>query len=118
VDTGRAETVSLKNGWVVTFSGLPYLDAEGEPIRYTVVEIMESKDWIPVYGEITVIGNSGGNPTYETTVTNYYRWVDAVELPSTGGIGMPLYILCGMTAAAVPLVYGLSLRRKERRSRA
>ena len=39
------------------------------------------------------------------------------ELPSTGGMGMPLYILCGLMLILAPLVYGFSLRRKyERRS--
>ena len=41
-----------------------------------------------------------------------------VELPATGGIGTPIYILCGLFLVSAPLVYGLSLRRKyERRSR-
>ena len=40
------------------------------------------------------------------------------ELPSTGGIGVIFYILCGLILISAPLVYGLSLRRKyERRSR-
>ena len=40
------------------------------------------------------------------------------ELPSTGGTGLLLNILCGMLLVSAPLVYGLSLRRKrERRSR-
>ena len=39
------------------------------------------------------------------------------ELPSTGGMGTTLYILCGLILISAPLVYGLSLRRKyERRS--
>ena len=41
-----------------------------------------------------------------------------VELPATGGIGTPIYVLCGLVLTSAPLVYGLSLRRKyERRSR-
>ena len=41
-----------------------------------------------------------------------------VELPATGGIGTPIYILCGLFLVSAPLVYGLSLRRKyERRLR-
>ena len=41
-----------------------------------------------------------------------------VELPATGGIGTPMYILCGLTLVVVPLVYGFSLRRRyERRSK-
>ena len=35
-----------------------------------------------------------------------------VELPATGGIGTPMYILCGLTLVVVPLVYGFSLRRR------
>ena len=35
-----------------------------------------------------------------------------VELPGTGGIGTPLYILCGLTLVFGPLVYGFSLRRR------
>ena len=34
------------------------------------------------------------------------------ELPATGGIGITLYILCGLILISAPLVYGLSLRRK------
>ena len=37
------------------------------------------------------------------------------ELPSTGGIGYPLLILCGMPLILAPLVYGLSLRRRYRK---
>ena len=35
-----------------------------------------------------------------------------VELPATGGIGTPIYILCGLTLVVGPLVYGFSLRRR------
>ena len=35
-----------------------------------------------------------------------------VKLPATGGIGTPVYILCGLTLVFSPLVYGLSLRRR------
>ena len=47
--------------------------------------------------------------------------VDAVNepanviLPSTGGIGTPIYILCGFSLMAGPLVYGFRLRRKNGR---
>ena len=41
-----------------------------------------------------------------------------VELPATGGMGTPIYILCGLTLVIGPLVYGFSLRRRYgRRSR-
>ena len=35
-----------------------------------------------------------------------------VELPATGGIGTPIYILCGLTLVFGPFVYGFSLRRR------
>lgn len=39
-------------------------------------------------------------------------------LPSTGGIGTPLYILFGLALVLAPIVYGFSLRRRhERRSK-
>lgn len=39
-------------------------------------------------------------------------------LPSTGGIGTPLYILCGLALVLAPIVYSFSLRRRyERRSK-
>ena len=61
------------------------------------------------------------------TVRIPYETVDLVdivndpinmELPSTGGIGTPIYVLCGLLLVSTPLVYGLSLRRRyERRLR-
>ena len=113
VDTGRTETISLKSGWTATFNGLPYVDDKGEPFVYTIVETWKNQDWIPVYGEARLI--SGSTPTYEIILTNQYRWIDAFELPSTGGIGYPIYILCGLPPVAVPLVYGLRLRRRYRK---
>ena len=35
-----------------------------------------------------------------------------VELPATGGIGTPIYILCGLTLVLGPFIYGFSLRRR------
>lgn len=35
-----------------------------------------------------------------------------VELPATGGVGTPIYILCGLTLVFGPLIYGFSLRRR------
>ena len=113
VDTGRTEAVSLKSNWTATFEGLPYYDKDGKPIAYTVVESWETKDWIPIYGEVKA-GN-GNIPTYETIVTNRYRWIDAFELPSTGGIGHPIFVLSGLILISAPLVYGLSLRRRYRK---
>ena len=113
VDTGRTETVSLKNNWVAVFNGLPYLDEAGEPIVYSVVESWENMDWIPVYGPVTTV--SGTTPSYETVITNTYRWTGSFELPATGSIGTPIYILCGLALMIAPLVYGFSLRRKNGR---
>lgn len=113
VDTGRTETISLKSNWTAVFNGLPYVDANGEPVVYSIVETWNNNDWIPVYGEIQKV--NGSTPTYEMTLTNRYRWIDAFELPSTGGIGYPILILCGLPLVVAPLVYGLSLRRRHRK---
>ena len=113
VDTGRTETVSLKSNWTAVFNGLPYVDDEGNPIVYTVKETWDTNDWIPTYGPVTSTG--GSTPTYETTITNTYRWTGNFELPSTGGSGYPLLILCGLILTLAPLAYGLSLRRRYRK---
>ncbi len=113
IDSGRTETVNLKNNWTAVFSGLPYLDEEGNAIIYTVVESWETSDWIPSYGVISVVG--GDVPTYTTTVTNTYRWTDAYELPSTGGIGPLIYILFGLILVVLSLVFLFGLRRRYRR---
>ncbi len=116
VDTGRTVTLSLKNGWTDTFMGLPYEGDDGEVIVYTVEESWDNIDWIPIYGEITVL--NGETPTYKTTVTNHYRWEGGLPLPSTGGVGSHIYILCGLALILAPLVYGFRLRRRnERRSK-
>lgn len=36
-------------------------------------------------------------------------------LPSTGGTGTPIYILCGCALVAVPFIYGFSMKRKYKR---
>ena len=55
-----------------------------------------------------------GNQILSLTVENLRGYA----LPSTGGIGVPFYILCGAILILVPLVYGFSLRRRyERRSK-
>ena len=116
VDTGRTETVSLKSNWTAVFHGLPYLDEDDRPIVYTVEESWDTEDWIPLYGPIITV--NGENPTYETTITNTYRWTGSYELPGTGGIGTLIYILCGLILVCGPFVYAFSLRRRhERRSK-
>ena len=41
--------------------------------------------------------------------------VAGFKLPSTGGIGTPIYILCGLIFMFTPLVYGFRLRRRQER---
>lgn len=115
VYTGRTVTLSLKNGWTDTFLGLPYVDDEGEVITYTVEESWKTNDWVPVYGEVKVVG--GDHPAYETTVTNSYRWVGSVELPKTGGIGRIGLVLIGLVLTLGPFVYGFRLKRRHGRRR-
>ena len=52
-----------------------------------------------------------GNRLLTLTVENLRGY----ELPSTGGMGMPLYMLCGLMLALAPLLYGLGLKRKSGR---
>jgi hypothetical protein len=110
VDSGRTETVNLKNEWTAVFNGLPYLDENGDIIVYTVEESWETSDWIASYGAISIVG--GEVPTYSTTITNTYRWTDAYQLPVTGSIGTLIYILCGLILVISPFVYVFCLRRK------
>ncbi len=49
-----------------------------------------------------------GNKILSLTVEN----IRGYALPSTGGIGTPIYILCGLFLVIGPLVYGFSLRRR------
>ena len=107
---GRTVTLSLKNNWTDTFKGLPYKDAEGNVIVYSVLEGFDSFDWIPVYDPVNTI--QGSTPTYETSITNYYRWNGKVELPSTGGLGYPIYILIGSVLVIGPFVYSFKMRKK------
>ena len=117
-ETGRTVTLNLKNGWTDTFLGLPYKDNDGKVITYTVEESWETDDWLPTYGEIIEVKETGQIPTYETTVTNSYRWGHGYEMPSTGGAGRKVWILSGLIIMMGSLVFGCILRRKrERRSK-
>ena len=61
-----------------------------------------------------VYEDESGNKLLTLTVQNLRGY----ELPSTGGTGIFFNILCGLPLISAPLVYGLSMRRKnERRSR-
>jgi LPXTG-motif cell wall-anchored protein len=108
VDTGRTETLDLQSNWQAIFQGLPYQDANGNVYQYKIEEV-ENPDWIPAYGQITKIS---GTNNWQVTLTNHYRWTDAFELPSTGGIGSPLYILIGLILISAPFVYGFRMRRR------
>ncbi len=114
VDTGMSVVLNLRNGWTATFEGLPYEDADGQPIQYTVVEDDISIDWIAEYGEIVTIDTTTPD-SYQTTVTNLYRWNHDYELPETGGSGTHMYTLGGLllSAAAIILLYRKKKREKE-----
>jgi LPXTG-motif cell wall-anchored protein len=57
-------------------------------------------------------------PFEQVGIVDLVNYPANVELPATGGIGTPIYILCGLTLVIGPLVYGFSLRRRyERRSK-
>jgi len=82
-------------------------------IEYSVRESWKTDDWVPSYGEVVrVDGNPG---TYETTVTNIYKWGNGYELPSTGGSGSILWVLSGSAMMTGSLVCGYLLRRRRER---
>lgn len=112
-DTSRTVTLTYQNNWTDTFRGLPYEDADGNVITYSVEESWKTADWTPHYGE--VIEKPDG--TYETTVTNIYNWGNGVELPSTGGTGQTIWVLGGFAMMAGALVCGYILRRRNERRR-
>lgn len=115
-DTGRTITLSLKNNWKDTFRGLPYVDAEGQVISYSVEEVWSSPDWVAYYGSVSVSGS--GTPQYSTSITNRYRWgMGGPELPSTGSNARLMYVLCGGGIMTASLVYGILSRRKRERRR-
>ena len=51
-------------------------------------------------------------PFEEIGVVDIINYPSTVVLPATGGIGTPVYILCGLALMLGPLVYGFSLRRR------
>ena len=51
-------------------------------------------------------------PFEEIGIIDIVNHPATVVLPATGGIGIPLYVLCGLTLVLGPLVYGFSLRRR------
>ena len=54
-------------------------------------------------------------PFEQVGIVDLANYPANVELPATGGIGTPVYILCGLALTAGPLVYGFSLRRRHGR---
>lgn len=112
VDTGRTLTLTLKNGWQGIFQGLPYTDANGNVIQYTVVENWEKERWTTTYEPIRTTGDNP--PAYTAVITNTYR-PGGPELPSTGSAARLTYLLCGTGMLLLALVLGLSSRRKRER---
>lgn len=113
LDTGRTVTLNLKNSWQAAFLGLPYADANDNPILYTVEEVPIGDRWVVSYGNITASG--GSPPNYSVTVVNTYR-TGGPPLPTTGSPARLLYILCGAGIILVSLIYGLWFKlRCERR---
>jgi len=92
-DTGRTVTLTLKNGWTAVFRGLPYEDADGVPIVYTVQEVHPPDRWSVSYGDVRPTG--GSPPNYSVTITNTYI-VGGPLLPTTGSPARLLYTLFGV----------------------
>ena len=114
VDTGRSLTLNLKNGWQGAFRGLPYEDADGNVIIYSVKEVQMRDQWMVSYGDLSSTGSSP--PNYSVTVTNTYRTAGPI-LPSTGSSARMTYMLCGAGIMLVSLIYIITFkRRRERRT--
>lgn len=112
VFTGRTVTLNLKNNWTDAFRGLPYKDADGNVITYTVEEVWSKDNWSVHLGPI--VSSGGKTPTYSTTITNAY-FSGGPKLPSTGSYARLMYILCGGSIMLASLVYGFGSRRKQER---
>ena len=114
VDTGRTVTLNLKNDWKAVFLGLPYTDADGNVINYTVREVVPNDQWAVSYGDVIATGSSP--PQYSIALTNTYRTGGPI-LPSTGSPARLIYMLCGAGIIACTLIYGLwySLYRERRK---
>ena len=105
VDTGRTVTLNLKNNWTATFQGLPYRDADGNVIVYTVEEATKFDIWRPTYGPVTTL--SGNPPTYGTHITNVHASAGGPMLPGTGSAARMIFVLCGAGILLATLVYAL-----------
>ena len=81
-------------------------------IKYTVKELIDDDDWVPIYGEIITV--DGNTPSYNSTVTNSYRHKSGYLLPSTGGYGRSPWIFGGLALMLISLIYGYVLRRKRK----
>ena len=51
-------------------------------------------------------------PDEQSGQMDIVNYPSTVVLPATGGIGTPMYLLCGLILILGPLGYGFSLRRK------
>jgi hypothetical protein len=58
------------------------------------------------------IGVSGEYITLNGLLVITVKNLRGYALPSTGGIGIPIYMLCGLILTLAPLVYVINLRRK------
>jgi len=105
-------TLELRNGWEGSLLGLPYTDAGGNVIRYTVDEVWKQAKWSTSYGEVTASGSSP--PVYTASITNTYH-PGGPELPATGSTARTGYVLCGLSIMLGSLVYGFRARRKRER---
>ena len=112
VNSGRTVTLNLKNGWSGSFQGLPYKNADGKVIQYSVQEVWKKTGWTTDCGE--VITTDGSPPTYSATITNTFHPYGP-PLPSTGTAARSMYELSGLAIMLGSLAYGFGSRRKRER---
>ena len=111
----------IAQGIVLREHELYYLQELQAPIAY---QLDNRKHWFCFCGDsgdtciecnkllIDIDGNAIRIPFEEIGIFDLANYPANVVLPSTGGIGKQIYILCGLILTVCPLVYGLGLRRR------
>ena len=80
--------------------------------KYWFCFCSDTGDSCAEYDKLLVDAEAVRIPINKTKVLHITNKPANVILPATGGIGTPVYILCGLILVFGPLVYGFSLRRR------
>lgn len=100
-EIAQAEMSGDSDTWSYTFHDLPYLDNDGIPIEYTVIE-----DAVNDYTQTSMQKTDSGYVIVNWTAA------PLVELPFSGGAGFWFMVLAGLGFASIS--FGLSMLRQEK----